>query len=59
MKKTKTVLAALAIAGFVMSPIAASAADKPRDRVTAVGCVILTIITLPILILTGDQPRCD
>jgi len=59
MNKTRTVLAALAISGFVMAPITASAADKPRDPVKAVGCAVLTIITLPILILTGDQPRCE
>lgn len=60
MKKAKTALAALAIAGFVVAPGAAMAAEEsaPNDPVKTVGCGIVTIITLPIVILGGDGPNC-
>ncbi len=59
MKKT---LAALAIAGLVMAPVVATAADMDppptKDPVRTVGCGIVTIIMLPIIILGGDGPGC-
>ena len=63
MKKTKMALAALGIAGLVMSPVVVTAADMdppppPPDPLGAIGCGIATIITLPIVILGGSGPNC-
>lgn len=56
MKTVKTSLAALAVVGFVMAPMAAQA--DGRGPIEQVGCTVLTIITLPIRIITGEPPKC-
>ena len=57
MKTVKTSLAALAIVGFAMAPMAAQAGGE-RGPVEQVGCTVLDIITLPIRIFTGEPPKC-
>ncbi|MGI9413931.1 MAG: hypothetical protein ACR2PM_09685 [Hyphomicrobiales bacterium] len=57
MKTVKTSLAAMAVVGFVMSPVGA-VAGQGKDPVRTVGCGIVTIATAPIWIFTGDKPDC-
>ncbi len=62
MKTLKSTVAALAICGFTMAPVASmagdDAADPIGDAVNDVGCAIVTVVTLPIKILTGGEPGC-
>jgi hypothetical protein len=58
MKTLKSCLAAVAICGFVLAPMSAKA-DPVTDVADGVGCAVVTIFTLPIKILTGDQPGCQ
>lgn len=60
MRKFKVALAGLAIAGLMVSAPAAYAqeADPVGDAVAGVGCAVVTIVTLPIAILSGRAPGC-
>jgi hypothetical protein len=58
MKNLKSGLAAMALFGIVLAP-GVSYADPVTDTVQGVGCGVVTIITLPIKILTGGEPGCQ
>lgn len=58
MKTLKSALAAVAIFGFVLAP-GVSYADPVTDTVQGVGCAVVTIVTLPIKIITGGEPGCQ
>ncbi len=58
MNTFKKLVIAATVAGFVAAPIAAVAAEKPKDPVRTIGCGIWTIVTLPIAILTGKPQKC-
>jgi hypothetical protein len=59
MKTLKSALAAVAIFGFVLTPGTSYADDPVTDTVQGVGCAVVTIVTLPIKIITGGQPGCQ
>jgi len=62
MKSIKTALATLAVCSIALTPVQAFAEDDAADTaggiISGVGCGIVTIVTLPILILGGEQPSC-
>ena len=69
MKSLRSMLMSFAIVTMVLAPPSANAADldDPPDRhasnpiaavFNGVTCAVVTIVTLPILILTGEQTQC-
>jgi len=59
MAKLKIAFAALAVAGLVAAAPVAKAGDDPvGTAVKGVGCAVVTVVTLPIAILGGNEPGC-
>ncbi len=69
MNRLKPILILLVFVAFALTPVSALAADldrpiqshatNPIERIiNGVSCAVVTIVTLPILILTGEQTAC-